>query len=66
VASVDRKSPASGYLQAGDVITHVVFGQQARVATAPLLRQLEQKLEHGSGGQLVVVRDGYQLVLTLR
>jgi Do/DeqQ family serine protease len=66
VASIDRRSPASGYLQAGDVVTHVVFGQQAKVANPALLKQLEQKLAHGAGGQIVIVRDGYQLVLTLR
>jgi Do/DeqQ family serine protease len=66
VASVDRKSPMSGYLQPDDVITHVILGRQAKGATSALLRQLEQKLEHGSGGQIVIVRAGYQLVLTLR
>jgi len=66
VASIDRRSPASGSLQTGDVITHVVAGPQAKVATAVLLKQLEQRLARGAGGQLVFVRDGYQLVLTLR
>jgi serine protease Do len=66
VASIDRRSPASGSLQAGDVVTHVVLGQQAKVANPALLKQLEQKLAHGGGGQIVIVRDGYQLVLTLR
>jgi hypothetical protein len=66
VASIDRRSPTSGYLQAGDIITHVVIGQQAKVATSALLKQLEQRLGHGSGGQLVIVREGAQLVLTLR
>jgi hypothetical protein len=66
VASIDRRSPTSGYLQAGDIVTHVVIGQQAKVATPTLLKQLEQKLGRGVGGQLVIVREGYQLVLTLR
>jgi serine protease Do len=66
VTSIDRRSPASGSLQLGDVITHVVTGPQAKVATAAQLKQLEQRLAHGGGGQLVFVRDGYQLVLTLR
>jgi len=66
VLFIDRKSPASGYLQAGDVITHVVFGRQAKVASTVLLKQLEQRLSRGGGGQLVIVRDGYQLVFTLR
>jgi serine protease Do len=66
VVSVDRRSPTSGYFQAGDIITHVVVGQQAKVATSALLKQLEQRLARGSGGQLVIVRDGYQLILTLR
>jgi len=65
VVSVDRRSPASGSLQPGDVITHVVLGTQAKPATAALLKQLEQKLARGGGGRLVIVRDGYQLVLTL-
>jgi len=65
VVAIDRRSPASGYLQAGDVITHVVLGQQAKVATPALLKQLEQRLGHGGGGRLVIVRDGYQLVLNL-
>jgi serine protease Do len=66
VGGVDRRSPASGYLQAGDVITGVVLGQQVKVATVPLLRQLEQRLSRGNGGQLIFIRDGEQLVLTLR
>jgi Do/DeqQ family serine protease len=66
VASIDHRSPASGSLQPGDVITHVVAGPQAKAATTALLRQLEQRLARGAGGQLVFVRDGYQLVLTLR
>ena len=65
VVSVDRRSPASGSLQPGDVITHVVLGTQGKPATAALLKQLEQKLSRGGGGRLVIVRDGYQLVLTL-
>jgi serine protease Do len=66
VVLVDRRSPASGYLQPGDIVTHVVFGQQAKVATTVLLKQLEQRLGRGNGGQLVIVRDGEQLILTLR
>ncbi len=66
VTSIDRRSPASGSLQPGDVITHVVTGPQAKVATATQLKLLEQRLARGAGGQLVFVRDGYQLVLTLR
>jgi S1-C subfamily serine protease len=66
VVSVDRRSPASGSLQPGDVITHVVFGNQGKTATPALLKQLEQKLARGGGGRLVIVRDGYQLVLTLQ
>jgi S1-C subfamily serine protease len=65
VVSVDRRSPASGSLQPGDIITHVVLGTQAKPATAALLKQLEQKLARGGGGRLVIVRDGDQLVLTL-
>jgi Do/DeqQ family serine protease len=66
VASIDRRSPASGYLQAGDIITGVVLGQQVKAATTALLKQFEQRLARGSGGQLIFVRDGEQLVLTLR
>jgi Do/DeqQ family serine protease len=66
VLGIDRRSPASGSLQPGDVITHVVAGPQAKSATTALLKQLEQRLARGAGGQLVFVRDGYQLVLTLR
>lgn len=66
VGSIDRRSPTSGYLQIGDIITHVVIGQQAKVATLSLLKQLEQRLGRGTGGQIVIVREGYQLVLTLR
>jgi len=66
VVSVDRRSPASGSLQPGDVITHVVFGNQGKAATPALLKQLEQKLAHGGGGRLVIVREGYQLILTLQ
>jgi serine protease Do len=66
IGSIDRRSPASGYLQPGDIITAVVFGQQVKAATVPLLKQLEHRLGHGRGGQLIIVRDGEQLVLTLR
>ena len=66
VAAVDRRSPASGYLQPGDIVTHLIVGQQAKVATVPLLKQLEQRLGRGSGGQIVFLREGEQLVLTLR
>jgi hypothetical protein len=66
VLGIDRRSPASGSLQPGDVITHVVAGPQAKAATIALLKQLEQRLARGAGGQLVFVRDGYQLVLSLR
>ena len=66
VVSVDHRSPVSGSLQAGDILTHVVFGQQARPVTTALLKQLEQRVTRGSGGQIVIVRDGYQLILTLR
>jgi len=66
IGSIDRRSPASGYLQPGDIVTAVVFGQQVKAATVPLLKQLEHRLGHGRGGQLIIVRDGEQLVLTLR
>jgi serine protease Do len=66
VGSIDRRSPASGYLQAGDIITGVVIGQQVKMATVALLKHLEQRLARGTGGQLIFVRDGEQLVLTLR
>jgi serine protease Do len=66
VVSVDRRSPASGSLQPGDVITHVVFGTQGRPATPALLKQLEQKLARGGSGRLVIVREGFQLVLSLQ
>jgi serine protease Do len=66
VTAVDRRSPASGYLQLGDIITHLLIGQQAKVATVSLLKQLEQRLGRGHGGQIVFIREGEQLVLTLR
>jgi S1-C subfamily serine protease len=66
VFSVDRRSPASGGLQPGDVITHVVFGNQGKAASPALLKQLEQKLARGGTGRLVIVREGYQLVLSLQ
>jgi serine protease Do len=66
VGAIDRRSPASGYLQAGDVITGVVMGQQIKAATVPLLKQFEHRLTCGHGGQLIFVREGEQLVLTLR
>jgi Do/DeqQ family serine protease len=66
VVAVDRRSPASGSLQPGDVITHVVFGNQGKPVTPALLKQLEQKLARGGTGRLVIVREGYQLVLSLQ
>jgi serine protease Do len=66
VVAVDRRSPASGSLQPGDVITHVVFGNQGKPVTPALLKQLEQRLARGGTGRLVIVREGYQLVLSLQ
>ena len=66
VGAIDRRSPASGYLQAGDIITGVVMGPQIKAATVPLLKHLEQRLAKGGSGQIIFIREGEQLVLTLR
>jgi serine protease Do len=66
VGAVDPRSPASGYSQAGDVITGLVMGQQIKAATVPLMKQLEHRLAKGGNGQIIFVREGEQLVLTLR
>jgi Do/DeqQ family serine protease len=66
VANIDRRSPASGYLQVGDILTHVIFGAgQPKAASPVALKQLEQRLSQGVGGRIVFLRDGYRLVLTL-
>lgn len=66
VANIDRRSPASGYLQLGDILTHVILGSGPPKAASPnLLKQLEQRLGQGTGGRIVFLRDGYRLVLTL-
>jgi len=66
VMSVDRRSAISSQLQPGDIIVGVVFRRQAKAATTALLKQFEQWLERGGGGQLVIIREGSELWLTWR
>jgi serine protease Do len=66
VVSVDPRGPASGSVQEGDVIVAVVMGRREGRATAAALQQLQERVAHGGSGQLVLLRDGYQTIVTVR
>jgi serine protease Do len=66
VVGVDPRGPASGSLQEGDIIVSVVIGRREGRATAATLKQLQEQVSRGSPGRLVILRDGYQVVVTVR
>jgi serine protease Do len=65
VVGVDARGPASGSLQEGDVIVAVVIGQRTVQATTAALKQLQERVAKGGWGRLVILRDGYQLSVTI-
>jgi len=65
VVGVNPRGPASGSLQEGDIIISVVIGRREGRATAAALQQLQERVAHGGSGRLVILRDGYQLVVTV-
>jgi S1-C subfamily serine protease len=66
VVGVNPRGVASGSLQEGDIIVSVVIGRAEGRATAGTLKQLEDRVARGGSGRLVILRDGYQLVVTVR
>jgi hypothetical protein len=65
VVAVNPRGPASGSLQEGDIIVSVVIGRREGRATAQALQQLQERVQHGGSGRLVIMREGYQLVVTV-
>jgi hypothetical protein len=65
VVGVNPRGVASGSLQEGDIIVAVVIGRREGRATAAALQQLAERISHGGSGRLVILRDGYQLIVTL-
>jgi len=65
VVGVDPRGPASGSLQEGDIIIGVVIGRRQGRATAATLKQLEEQVSRGGAGRLVILRDGYQMVVNV-
>jgi serine protease Do len=65
VVAVDPRGVASGSLQEGDIIVAVVIGRREGRATAATLKQLQDQVSRGGSGRLVILRDGYQLVVTV-
>jgi serine protease Do len=65
VVGVNPRGPASGSLQEGDIIVAVVLGQRPGRATADSLKQLQERVSRGGFGRLVILRDGYQVVVTV-
>jgi S1-C subfamily serine protease len=65
VVAVNPRGVASGSLQEGDIIVAVVIGRREGRATAAALQQLQERVTHGGSGRLVILRDGYQLVVTV-
>ncbi len=66
VVTVDARGPASGSIREGDVIVGVLLVSQRPIeATGEALKQLEQRVHKGGWGRLVILRDGYQIVVTV-
>jgi serine protease Do len=65
VVGVNPRGPASGSLQEGDIIIAVVLGRREGRATAVALQQLQERVSHGGSGRLVILREGYQMVVTV-
>jgi S1-C subfamily serine protease len=66
VVGVDPRGPASGSLQEGDIIVSVVVGRREARATAAALQQLQERIGHGGSGRLVILREGYQMIVTVQ
>jgi hypothetical protein len=65
VVGVNPRGPASGSLQEGDIIVAVVLGRREGRATAAALQQLQERVSRGGSGRLVILREGYQMVVTV-
>jgi Do/DeqQ family serine protease len=67
VVTVNQRSAASGHFRENDVIVGIAigYGSPAR-ATLQAFKQFEQRIAKGAWGRLIILRDGYQLELTIR
>jgi serine protease Do len=65
VVGVNPRGPASGSIQEGDLIIGVVIGRRQGAATAAALQQLHERVNRGGSGRLVILRDGYQVIVTV-
>jgi serine protease Do len=65
VVAVNPRGPASGSLQEGDLIVAVVIGRREGRATAAALQQLQERVAHGGSGRLVILREGYQIIVNV-
>ena len=63
VVGVDARGPASGSIQEGDLIIGVVIGQRTSAASTAALKRLAEVVGKGGWGRLVILRDGYQIVV---
>jgi serine protease Do len=64
VLGVESRSSASGSLKTDDIIVIVEIGSRRMPATLASLRELQQRVERGGGGRIILNRDGELLVLT--
>jgi Do/DeqQ family serine protease len=65
VVGVNPRGPASGSIQEGDIILMVTIGRREGRATAAALQQLQERVSRGGSGRLVILRDGYQIIVTV-
>ena len=65
VIAVESRGPASGAMQEGDIIVLVGLGQKQVPATAASLKELADRVDRGGWGRLVILREGYQVVVNV-
>jgi serine protease Do len=65
VVSVNPRGPTSGSVQDGDIIVAVVIGSRTVQATSAALKQLQERVARGGWGRLIILRDGYQIAVTV-
>jgi serine protease Do len=65
VVSVNPRGPTSGSVQDGDLIVGVVIGSRTVQATPAALKQLQERVGRGGWGRLIILRDGYQIAVTV-
>jgi serine protease Do len=65
VVGVDSRGPASGSMQEGDIIVAIVLGQRTVAASAATLKELDERVKKGGWGRLIVLREGYEVVVNV-